>query len=295
MQALRNAIEQLYGQCRTTGHCHVLLDPQAGMPFDEEIAALNKELAPRAYLCDPLFKDVPRNAPTLLRLPMSEFSLIESMAARAQGEAIDANNSPRSICGFLQSTLSLSNLVAQLSWALDLKVEQQRIYFRYFDPRVIFHLARLLPDGFLGHLLQGMTSWSYFRWDGSFVVQGIPESSEQRPIKLQLMSAQWQELEFIEHFNATQRLFAKQGWQVEPEQAAELFAQVRAARASGLQFPEDVAHYVACSRHANSPLSQHPAWPDVMMLLKQEVPLAEALSQLFGVILPPARWHMHLA
>jgi hypothetical protein len=35
-------------------------------------------------------------------------------------------------------------------------------------------------------------------------------------------------------------------------------------------------------------LSQHPAWPDVLAVIKQEVPMSEALAQLCGVSLSPA-------
>jgi hypothetical protein len=125
-------------------------------------------------------------------------------------------------------------------------------------------------------------------WDGSFAVQEIPESKSLSPIHLQLTAGQWQAFETIEHFNATQRLFAKQGLLFEPAQTAELFAQVHAARALGMLTPDDTAHYLACSHHAAAPMSRHPAWPDVLMLLKQEVPLAEALAQLCGASLPAA-------
>lgn len=281
----QTAVEQLYNQCRESGHCHVLLDPQAGSPFSKRIAALDEKLAPRVHLRDPLFANAPQEAPMLLRLPLSELPLLEALAAHAQQEAA---NPLRSVCGFFQSTEPDASVAARLGWALNLKVERQGIYFRYFDPRIFLHLSRLLPADTLGHLLRGISTWSYFLWDGSFAVQEIPESNSPKPIDLRLTSKQWQTFETIEHFNATQRLFAKHGLPFEPAQAAELFAQVHTARALGLSTPDDTAHYLACSHHAATPLSQHPAWPDVLMLLKQEVPLAEALAQLCGASLPTA-------
>lgn len=285
---LQTTVEQLYKQCRESGHCYVLLDPQAGSPFSEQIAALDEKLAPRVHLRDPMFAGAPQEAPMLLRLPSSELALLEALAAHARQEATNPTNPLRSVCGFFQSTEPDASVASRLAWALNLKVDRQGIYFRYFDPRIFHHLFRLLPADSLGHLLRGISTWSYFVWDGSFAVQEIPESNSPRPIDLRLTSKQWQAFETIEHFNATQRLFAKQGLPFEPALTAELFAQVHAARALGLSIPDDTAHYMACSHHAAAPLSQHLAWPDVLMLLKQEVPLAEALAQLCGASLPTA-------
>lgn len=285
---LQNAVEKLYNQFREIGHCHVLLDPQAGSAFSEQIAALDETLAPRVHLRDPMFADAPREAPMVLRLPLSELPLLQALAAHAQQEATDPHNPMRSVCGFFQSTVSDERMAAQRAWALNLKVGRKGIYFRYFDPRVFVHLSRLLPGDTLGHLLRGISSWSCFLWDGSLAVQEVPESPPLRPSQLTLPPEQWDRFASIEHFNSTQRLFATLGLPFEPAQAAELFAEVHAARASGLSTPDDTAYYLACSRYAAAPLSQHPAWPDVLMLLKQEVPLVEALAQLCGTSLPAA-------
>lgn len=285
---LERAVEQLYNQCRESRHCHLLLDPQAGSPFNEQIAALDEKLAPRIHLRDPMFADAPHEAPMLLRLPLSELPLLEALADHAQREASEPNNPLRSVCGFFQSAEPEANLAARLAWALNVKVESQGIYFRYFDPRVFLHLPHLLPANTLGHLFRGISAWSYFLWNGSLTTQEIPEPETPRPMDLRLTAKQWHAFETIEHFNATQRLFAKHGFPFEPTRAAELFSRVHAARALGLSMPEDTAHYLACSRDAATPLAQHPAWPDVLLLLKQDVPFADALAQLCDAELPAA-------
>ena len=284
----QTVVEQLYNQCRESGHCHVLLDPQAGAPFSDHIAALDKDLAPRIHLRDPLFAETPEDAPLLLTLPVSELPFIEALATQAQQEAVDLSSSTRSICGFLQSPLSVKQLAQRLTRALDLKVNSAGIYFRYFDPRVFHHIPRLLPQATFGRMLQGVSSWSYFLWDGALAVEDIPASSVLNADSLRLGSEQWQAFQTIEHFNATQRLFAQRRLPFEPNQTAEIFEQVNAARALGFTSPDDTAYYLACSHQALAPLSQHAAWPDVMALLKQDVPLREALAHLCGVSLTSA-------
>lgn len=285
--SLRTAIEKLYIQQREIGHCHVLCDPQAGEAFAEWLASLDEEDASRIFLRDPLFADAPKRAPVLLRLPLSRLPLVEELMLRAQEEATDPHNLLRSVCAFIQSALPDETLAARLTQALDVKVDGQGIYFRYFDPRVFHHMAHLMPDDAFGHLFRGIATWSYFLWDGNLAVQQIPQSHAASGF-LRLTSQEWHPFDTIEHFNATQRLFARQGLRFEPARTVEFFSQVHAARSLGLPAPDDTAYYLACSGHSVTPLAQHPAWPDVVALTRQDVPLAEALAHLCGVSLPAA-------
>jgi hypothetical protein len=286
---LHAAIEQLYNQCRVLGWCDVLCDPQANERIGEWVAALDEEVAPRIFLRDPLFADSPQDAPVLVRLPMSEVSRLEEWATHAQQEALDVHNPLRSVCAFIGSDLPIERLALRLTQALDLKVDGKGIYFRYFDPRVFHHLPRLLSAEDFEHLFRGVSIWSYFSWDGSLTALQISAASDERPGRLNLTSKEWHPFETIEHFNSTQRFFAKQGLPFEPARTVDLFAQVHAARSLGLAAPDDTAYYLVCSYQSTQPLSQHPAWPDVISLLKQDVPLADALAQLCQVSLPPAR------
>ena len=284
-----SVLERLYNEFREAGHWHVLLDPQAGSPLDDEIAALDSKLASRFHLPDPLFADAPDQAPLLLSLPLSELPLVEALAAHAQQEAMDPDATTRSVCAFIKSDLPVAQLTRQLADALDLKVERRAVYFRYFDPRVFHHVPRLLPSKQFAEMLHGMSSWSYFLWDGSLAVQEIPKSEGSRLMSLRLTSEQWQPFEAVEHFSAAQRLFAKHGLPFEPKQTEDMFRKVQAAMSSGLVSPADTAYYVACSLQASQSLSLHSSWPDVLALLQQEVPLAEALEQLCGISLRDAK------
>lgn len=283
------AIEQLYNQCRGAGHSYVLLDPQAGTPFDDRIAALDADTAPHVFLCDALFADAPQQAPMLVRLPGSELTLLEAMAACAHREATDIPSGPRTVCAFIQSQLPIAQLAARLAWALNLKVDNGGgVYFRYFDPRVFHHLRHLLPDDTRGHVLSGVDTWSCLLWDGSFAVQHAPVAALSRPRQLRLPLKEWQRFETVEHFNATQRLFAELGLDFLPAQTTQLFEEVHAARTLlGRPTAEDTAHYLACSRQRGAAPAEHPAWPDVVELLAQDVPLAEALQQLCDITLRP--------
>jgi hypothetical protein len=281
-------VERLYNEFREAGYCHVLLDPQAGSPFEGEIAALDSKQAPRFHLRDAVFADAPEQAPLLLSLPLSELQLVEAFAAHAQQEAADPNATTRSVCAFIRSDLPVAQLARRLADALDLKVESRAVYFRYFDPRVFHHVPRLVPGKQFGGMLHGISSWSYFLWDGRLDVQEIPRSEGSLLMGVRLTSEQWQAFEAVEHFNAAQRLFAKHGLRFEPKQTEDMFRKVQAAMSSGLSSPADTAYYVACSLQASEPLSRHPSWPDVLTLVQREVPLADALEQLCSISLRDA-------
>lgn len=284
-----SVMERLYNEFREAGHCHVLIDPQAGSPFEDEIAALDCKLAPRFNLPDPVFADAPEQGPLLLSLPLSELPLVEALAAHAQQEAMDPDATTRSVCAFVKSDLPVAQLTRRLADALDLKVERRAVYFRYFDPRVFHHLPRLLPSKQYGEMLHGISSWSYFLWDGSLSVQKIPRSEGARLMGVRLTSEQWQPFEAVEHFNAAQRMCAKHGLPFEPKQTEDMFRKIQAAMVSGLVSPADTAYYVACNLQASESLSLHSSWPDVLAVLQQEVPLAEALQQLCGISLRDAK------
>lgn len=275
--------ERLYSLCRETGCCHVLIDPQAGSLLGE--AVLNQDHIPRFHLSDPLFANAPEQAPVLLRLPLSEFPLIEALAVQAQYEATDPDNPMRSVCAFIQARVPTAQLVRRLSAALDLRVDQRGIYFRYFDPRVFHHMERLLHADSLGPMLNGVSSWAYFLWDGSLGEQHIPQVPPTFSRGVRMTPQQWQMFESIEHFNAAQRLFSRNGLTFDPAQTEAHFSKVHAARQCGLKSPEDAAYYLACTSQSPQPPTQHPAWPEVLTMLEHDMPLPQALSTLCGVSL----------
>ncbi|WP_426344568.1 DUF4123 domain-containing protein [Pseudoduganella sp. R-32] len=137
------------------GHCDIVIDRMRGFPLREELKALKGHLAESLPLIDPLFMTIPDEAPLLVRLSVDASSLIESYLALAAEEA-QRPGQGQAICAFLFSHLPCEKLAGHLTRQLDLRIKTgKRVFFRFFDPRVMHHLPRLLQPAEMAQLLNG--------------------------------------------------------------------------------------------------------------------------------------------
>lgn len=286
--SLQAASETLYALSREQGYCDVLFDPIAVHGVVDKIA-IDATLAPRHWLKDELFDESPTLAPCLVRLPLTHWDEVDVLLKQAQEEATDPECNVRSVCGFLISKADSKTLSNTLSRALDIRVQARKMYFRYFDPRTMHHLGRLLSVSELGNLLRGVTQWCHFAWDGQLSVHVIPTPEHLALPPLRLTSQQWQAFEAIEHFNAVQHTFAQLELPFTPQDTRLWFRCVQDAMALGISKPTDTAHYLACTRGHGQAVNQHPRWPEVLAMLRSDVPLATALEQLCNVTPAQAR------
>lgn len=283
-------LDLLYQLIRAQGHLTVVLDPLALSPTWDFLAQLERHEVPHQYLKDPLFEDRPQDAPLLTQIGLSNWPILESMVEQAKFEATRPGVTPRSVCGFVESSLSLQSLAVILQKALDLRVEQQSIYFRYFDPRTFFHLPRLIAPPALATMLRGISSWSHFLWNGQLhrhvlPTQSLPSLTQRR---LKLTTEQWRPFTAIEHFNACQGLFSMLDLPYSPESVELRFEQVRQAIEQGLTKPEDTAYFLACCEVTGTNLAQHAKWDQVLSAIQAEVPFADAIEQLCAISLANA-------
>lgn len=281
-------LDQLYQQIRADGQLAVIIDPLALDSTWDVLAQLATEQVPHLHLKDPLFKERPQSAPLLASLNQSNWSLLERLTGKAHLEAVLPGLTPRSVCGFIESPLPLNRLAVVLQKALDARVGNQSIYFRYFDPRIFFHLPRLLSSDRLAALLHGVSSWSCFDWSGRLHRHVLPALASTQLVQreLRLTEKQWWPFTVIEHFNASQMLFAMHHMPFSPDSAERRFAQVCRAVELGLTKPEDVAYFLACCESSGTDLSQHAQWEMALNATQADVPLADAIEQLCAISLP---------
>lgn len=275
-----------YNFVRAQGHCDVLLDPLAQPPCLDRIDALCADIAPRQHLRDPFFDERPTSAPLLVRLPLSEMALLDELMAHAFEQATSASDPLRGVCGFLRSTLPHAVLAARLSRSLNLQVGPSKIYFRFFDPRIVHHMPRLLPPALHAETLCGVTHWAYPSWEGTIEIQQVPHRdphSRAPSGALRMQPDLWRRFGAIEHFNAVVRTFLQHELPCPVADTAMLFAQVEAALATGLTEANDVGYYLACCKSLDEQVSRHEAWPAVLTLVRAEVPLADALRAHCGI------------
>lgn len=279
--------EALYNFARESGRqCHVLVDPLAGDDWRQCLTTIPKEDLSIAHLQHEFFAKGASEAPTILRFPLKHIEILETLADMARAEATDPTHQTRAVCGFLRTELSFDQLASQLQKNLTVRVESQRMYFRYFDPRVIHHLPELLDPNTFG--MCGISAWAYFAWEGEWMVHSFAEDIKDRHpwMSLRLTDEQWRPFAAIEHFNATVSAFVRAGIPWPTSETTRLRQTVMATMSLGIAEPHDVATYLLKSRQSGFPLAQHPRWNDALALIRDGASLAESLDGLSICPLP---------
>jgi hypothetical protein len=153
----------------------LLLDPFAGEHLQLAVDALTSPPAHCMRIDDPIFKGAPQSAPLLVELLSAEqahHDLLAQSITRAQEEAAHVAGL-RSVCAWLFTDDSLKRLHLSLLQRLDARYpDGERIYLRYFDPRVMPRLADLLrlitdqPYSNLSQLFGSVLTWCHLNREG---------------------------------------------------------------------------------------------------------------------------------
>lgn len=170
--------EEIDTLCLQHGRCVLLLDPFGGNHLKAAIDALVSPPAQRVRLNDPIFKEDLESAPLLIELFSTEKTHQELLAqsiTRAQEEARNTAG-PRGVCAWLFTDVPLQRLQQAMRQRLNAQYPNgERVYLRYFDPRVMPRLAELLgsptdkpmpPYSSLTHLLGPIHTWRHLNREG---------------------------------------------------------------------------------------------------------------------------------
>lgn len=278
------AADAFLARLDTYGHCDILIDRQSGFPLRDALEALAAATITAAPLADPLFASIPDEAPLLLRLGEEHLSLITAYLAHAAEEAAQPEGQVRSVAAFLFTGQPLSTIARRLTRHLELRIQTgQRVFFRYFDPRVMAHLPRILQPAQMAKLLDGIDYWAYAHWQGQMVETAAAdfERAPETPayVRLSVDSAQWAALQGIETFNLALRALRLDGAPLSTETELQLLNAVSLARASGLNTPEDIATLAACLLREGDGLLRQPQWLDMLQLARHDaIPLKDILE-----------------
>lgn len=196
------------------GHCDFLIDRMSGFPLQEELAALEGQ-AETLPLNDPLFAAMPDQAPLLVRLPADATDLIEGYLACAAEEA-QCPGQAQAICAVLFSRLPFAKLARHLTRHLDLRIKTgKRVYFRYYDPRVMHHLPQILQPEEMAQLFKGIDHWCYQHWHSQRITLHAqdygPLPDVPAYVRMSISSAQWKKLQDVEPFNLALQTLQQEG------------------------------------------------------------------------------------
>lgn len=268
--------EALYLLAREYKRTYLLLDCFGGNPLAEAIAAAEAPAPASLPLDDPLFEDDLASAPLLIEIlhdqPAHQLLLARSVEL-AQSQAL--NGATRSVCAWLFSDLPLVRLRSAMRQRLDVRLPDGRIYFRYFDPRVMARLAQILAPGAddaparaessFADLLGPVNSWCQLDRDGAFLRFDNPVTGQQGDRgHLRFGSDSAAAIERIAQLNRVVHALQQRGLPCPRQHDNALDAHLSSARAMGISDADDQIAYAWRAQHAGPAFSAHSALPAII-------------------------------
>jgi Domain of unknown function (DUF4123) len=291
-------VEALLNLARAFAGAYVLVDRYDGdesavwPDADSGIATCS-----RWPLLDPLFAKQPDRSPVLIQLEPthpSQAALLDHAIRAAMDDARQQHPAPRRICAFVFSHAQPREIQRSLTERLNLRYDSGKsIYFRYFDPRVMPQLERILETvthdaagSFTTSALLGpVDRWCCFGRDGVLHILSNPSPAAQVTFARVAPRALSDAIDRIALVNAaaTQHCAAAPEavvGHVGHERDAELDAQLLRARALGLRQPDDLVCYAAHATRLGPTFVQHPRLAACLSTtLESGAPLADVLEQ----------------
>lgn len=178
---------------------YLLIDPMRHDPTDQAgdrdgILALSKERPPKLHLINNPFIDrPPEKRLRLYRVEPGDELWQQSLAwAESDEESVG-------IGGWLYSDASMLMLGRHLERLMCQPYPGgKKALLRYFDPRVLSHLIKILDSQQLDALLGPITHWEYLDWNQQ---RQTVSKGESRQLHLKLENWQWQSIERISAIN----------------------------------------------------------------------------------------------
>lgn len=285
------ADEVLYNVARGHDRTIVLIDQFIDNPLREAIAALASPAA-SLLLDDPIFQDDLQRAPMLLelsnRLP-GHYALVEQSLKLALEQQAEAGAVPH-ICAWLFGPMTLERLRSALLARMNLRYPSgDAVYLRFFDPRVMPHLARLLPPataaGMPGcssfsDLLGPLESWCQLDRDGRLIEHGnVQPAPAIQDLPLRIDEPTRQAIDRIEQINLVVRILRTRHTATGPGIDAQIDHHLVQGARAGLAQADDQVAYAWRAVEYGQAFTLHPALGELMqMAATQGLPLDIALN-----------------
>lgn len=174
LQAHQAASDFLFDRFKTWGGLTLLYDRWSGEPLldaaesegnDTAQAVLAELCAEALSLQDQMFDEAPQRSPALLRLNWGSpvhLTALDWSVREAQAGKLN--------CAWLHSSATAEHLQRALSKKLDAELHaRQRVYLRWFDPRVMPRLAQIVEAEAFAQFLAPIEHWFQLDRDGALL------------------------------------------------------------------------------------------------------------------------------
>ena len=312
--AVENLAEQGISVLRTAAHersISILIDPVLADPLSEEAFyqdALQSQLACKIRL-PVIHEDIdPASSPYLLHIHKEEAAerLIAAAVGIAAREALDdmgEHYKGRSVCAWVCGAADPWTLAARVATAARvIRPDGASWPLRLWDPRVMWHLPRVLSPDHWSVISSSLGNWWFISPIGGMqsLMATVGDQDMNQPNRthqaqtLRFTSQQWQGLERIGPIN---KLFAmSRDWGVPEteEQAIRIDSMLTRCAAAGFHAEQDGLIFAACGLTSHERFDEHPAVKQTIEKARQNgTSLESALSQFdesFWLDLASDRW-----
>lgn len=240
----------------------IFVDPTLADPIGDGLPA--DGTFPR-YPLTALKERFPDNrVPYLIHVPDAERSWLfvngsVEQAVRESLEVADDNQRPRSVCGWIVDPGDCRALAHRLGKAaMVIRPEREFWPLRYWDPRVIGHLPRVLAPEQYSALRPCLGNWWSLNGLGRLAPASAATSTEAAKLPLRFDDAQWRGLQRIEHVNALVRMAATWGLAQGPEVARRIDESMQRAERHGFAADEDLRAFAVCALIGHPRFDEHP-------------------------------------
>jgi hypothetical protein len=283
--------ERLYNVAQGHERVYVLLDRHSEHPLAEEVAALADAATVSLPLLDELFKDNPTQSPLLLCLQrgrLEHAAVLERSIELALEQALDPNAS-RSVCAWLVCDNEPKRVQSALTQRLDTHWPGgQRMYFRYFDPRVMPRLMQVLSDAEQAQLFGPVQTWCQLGRSGQWLAFASSEAAvaDTPPLlgRMRLSESTAQAVDRIELVNLTLAALRRLG--STPDQTPDATLDqaidhaVETAHTLGTTTPEDTVAYAWRAVLYGNAFTAHPTLQALLAQARSaELPLEPLLQE----------------
>jgi Domain of unknown function (DUF4123) len=237
--------ERLFNAGLQHSNVYLLLDRFTEYPLQDEIQSLPDADELCWPLLDSLFEDSPQQSPMLVQLHRSSPEH-QAIVLSSITQALEQSNaSLRSICGWIYTYEEPQRLQSALTQRLTAHwPNNQSIYLRYFDPRVMPRLMHILPPAHQAQLLGPVHTWCQLGRDGQWLSHSPPANL---PISLigglRPSAAHAQAIDRVELINITAAQLVSQGHAVPHSQDAAIDEALQKAHQLSIKIDEDKLAY----------------------------------------------------
>jgi hypothetical protein len=285
-------------QCTGDECIYLLLDRYSEYPLKDAIAALPDADSICLPLLDRIFRDNPEQSPLLVRLQYQQSAHMEVLE-QSISLALEQASQPsrlRNVCAWLISNVAPERLQNSLKVRLQAQwPENQSIYLRYFDPRVMPRLLETLPPELQAQLLGPVQQWCHLGRDGQWLQHSPPPDLPTTSISgINPRPAQTAAIDRIALINLTAAELSRYGQLVPHSLDGVIDDALVAAQKLGMTNDDDTVAYAWRATAYQSAFTQLAALPELIQQARSSgLPLEALLDERLTLAKPATQTTTH--